>query len=155
MRPTYADVVYLCDQTVNGGVGKSSCSLTWMETVHGGVALVCAFVVGSFYSTLGISRCSRVCGQTRLHQAKHLWTPSTLWNRAAVIRSPTPSAMRSCTVSARIRTVSLLAGSALFHRSCILLVGAQSRSIRDSLLQMSPSSALLSSGQWSYPLNFG
>ena len=83
-------------------------------------------------------------------QAKHLWTPSTLWNRAAVIRSPTPSAMRSCTVSARIRTVSLLAGSALFHRSCILLVGAQSRSIRDSLLQMSPSSALLSSGQWSY-----
>ena len=92
---------------------------------------MCAFVVGSFYSTLGISRCSRVCGQTRLHRQSTCGPPSTLWNRAAVIRSPTPSAMRSCTVSARIRTVSLLAGSALFHRSCILLVGAQSRSIRD------------------------
>ena len=78
------------------------------------------------------------------------WSSTALLKKSAVICSPPPSAMRSCTMSACIRTVSLLAGSALFHRSCILLVGAQSRSVRDSLLQMSPSSALLSTGQWSY-----
>ena len=116
------------------------------ETSMEAVTLVRAFGVGSFYSTLGISR----LWPDTAPQAKHLWTQSTLWNRAAVICSPTPSAIRSCIMSACIRTISLLAGSALSHRSLHLVGSVLSPGLFGTpCCKMSPSPALLSTGQWS------